>query len=94
MDIKDLQCITHSPIFSTYYKTHHSWEKTVLIWRLSDFASAVFHKSAILLIFEKEFTESVLNILLYPASTLGPTMVWPKEKFQNEGASAKMVGKY
>ena len=45
------------------------------------FASAVFHKSAILLIFETEFTESVLSILLYPESTLGPTMVGPDEKF-------------
>ena len=45
------------------------------------FASALSHKSAILLISEAEFTESVLNILLYPESTLGPTMVGPEENF-------------
>ena len=44
------------------------------------FASAVFHKSDISLIFETEFTESVLSILSYPESTLGYTMVGPEEK--------------
>ena len=45
------------------------------------FASAASHKSAMFLISEAEFTESVLNILLYPESTLGPTIVGPEEKF-------------
>ena len=42
------------------------------------FASAVFHKSAILPIFEAEVSESVLNILFYPEFTLGPTMIEPE----------------
>ena len=45
------------------------------------FASVVFHKSAMLPIFEVEVTESVLNILFYPESTQGPTMVEPEQKF-------------
>ena len=44
-------------------------------------ASTVFHKRAILLIFEAEFTESVLDFLSYPESNLGLTMVGPPKKF-------------
>ena len=36
------------------------------------FGSTVFYKSTILLIFEAEVTESVLDILLYPGLTIGP----------------------
>ena len=46
-----------------------------------DFANTAFHKRDKLLIFEAEFTETVLHILSYPDSTVGPTMVGPEEKF-------------
>ena len=45
------------------------------------FANTVIHKSSILLIFEAQFTESVLGTLLYPEFMIGPTLVGPKEKF-------------
>ena len=35
------------------------------------FGNTVFYKSTILLIFEAEVTESVLDILLYPGPTIG-----------------------
>ena len=44
------------------------------------FANTVFHKRAILLIFEARFTEGVLDTLSYLESTIGPTMVGPREK--------------
>ena len=63
----------------------NSFNMQALIWMKNGtlklvFASAVFHKSPILLIFEAQFTKSVLNILLYPESTLVPTVVGPEEK--------------
>ena len=45
------------------------------------FANAIFHKRAILLIFQTEFTECVLEILSYPPSTIRPTMVGLGENF-------------
>ena len=45
------------------------------------FANTVFHRSTILLNFEVEFTESVLNKLSYPESTTRPTLAGPEEKF-------------
>ena len=44
-------------------------------------ANTVSYKSTILLIFEAEFTESVLDKLLHPESTIKPTLVGPEEKF-------------
>ena len=92
MDIEDLQCITHSPVLSIYYKTRHGWGRRkqfnmkALKWLKNGilkiaFASAVFRKSAVLLIFEVEFTESALNILLYPESTQGSSMAGPEKHF-------------
>ena len=45
------------------------------------FPNIVFYKSAILLIFEVEFVESVLSICSYPETTRGPTTGVPEEKF-------------
>ena len=45
------------------------------------FANAVSHKRAVLLSFELEFTESLLDIFLYSKCTIGPTMVGLEEKF-------------
>ena len=39
------------------------------------FGNSVSHKRAVLLSFELEFTESLLDILSYPKCTIGPTMV-------------------
>ena len=44
-----------------------------------------------LLIFKAEFSENVLDILLYLEPTVGPTMVGPAEKIQSKGFL--MVGK-
>ena len=41
------------------------------------FANTVFYKSTILLIFEAEFTEGVLDKLSYPESIMRPTLVGP-----------------
>ena len=46
------------------------------------FVNTVFHKSVILLIFEAEFTESVLDILSYPVSTIGPALIGPEKLFK------------
>ena len=45
------------------------------------FTNTAFYKSTILLIFEAEFTRSMLDKLSYPESTIRPTLVGPKEKF-------------
>ena len=37
------------------------------------FANTVFHKSAKLQIFYAEYTASILDILSYPESTMGPS---------------------
>ena len=52
----------------------------------------VFHKRAILLSFQAEFTECVLDILHHPESIIMPIMAGPGEKFQNEGS--RMAGKW
>ena len=45
------------------------------------FAYTASHKRAVLLSFELEFTESLLDILSYPVPTVGPTLIGPGEKF-------------
>ena len=91
MGIEDLQCIGHSPLFCVYYRAHYGWgrrgkfEMKALIWLENAilglvFANAVFYRSTILLIFEAEFTESVLDKLSYPESNIKPTLVGPEEK--------------
>ena len=45
------------------------------------FGNTVFYSCTILLIFEAEFIESVLDKLSYSESTIRPTMVGPEEKF-------------
>ena len=47
----------------------------------SVFANTVSHKIAVLLGFELELTESLLDILSHPKSTIGTTMVGLEEKF-------------
>ena len=49
------------------------------------------YNSIIVLIFEAEFTESVLDKVLYLESTIRPTLVGPEENFLNEGS--QMAGK-
>ena len=56
------------------------------------FAYTVSHKRAVLLSFELEITESLLDILSYSKCTIGPTMVGLKENFQNTGS--QMAGKH
>jgi len=46
-----------------------------------DFENTVFHKRTMLLIFEAELTESVLDFLSYRESTIGPTIFGAEEKF-------------
>ena len=46
-----------------------------------DFCKYSFHKNTILLAFEAEFSESVSDIVPYPESTIGTTVVGPEEKF-------------
>ena len=46
-----------------------------------DFINAVSHKRTMLLAFEVEFTECILDALSYSESTIGPTMVETEEKF-------------
>ena len=48
------------------------------------FANAVFHKSLILLIFEAGLTENAFEILSYPESIIGPTLVGQEEIFEIE----------
>ena len=43
------------------------------------FAYTASHKRAVLLSFELELTESLLDIPSYPVPTMGPTMVGPGE---------------
>ena len=64
----------------------NSFNIKALRWLKNDilklvFAIEVFDKGAVFQIYEAEFTEGVLNILLFPESTLGPTMVGPEETF-------------
>ena len=45
----------------------------LLIWLDNAMLNVVFtNNRAILLLFQAEFTESMLNTLLYPQSTMGP----------------------
>ena len=44
----------------------------------------MFHKRAILLIFQPEFIKNVLDIPFYPESAKGPTMVGLKNNFQTK----------
>ena len=44
------------------------------------------HNRTTLLIFLVEFTESMLDILLYPKSTMGPPRLGPEKIFQNKGS--------
>ena len=46
-----------------------------------DFCKYSIHKNTILLAFEAEFSESVSDIVPYPESTIGTTVVGPEEKF-------------
>ena len=48
------------------------------------FASKIHHNRAILRILDAEFIESSLEILSYPESTIGPTVVVPKKNFENK----------
>ena len=81
MGIEDLQCIRHSLLLCVYYRAHHGcgrrqkFEMKALRWLENailglDFANTVFYKSTILLNFEVEFTESVLDKPSYPQSLL------------------------
>ena len=45
------------------------------------FANTVFYRGTILLIYEAEFTGSVLDKLSYPESTIRPSLVGAEEKF-------------
>ena len=45
------------------------------------FADTVSHKREVLVSFELEFTESLLDILSYPKCTTEPTMVGLEETF-------------
>ena len=48
------------------------------------FANTVFHKRVVLLFFQPVFIEIVLDILSYPVSTNGPTMVEHEDNFSNQ----------
>ena len=49
-------------------------------WKFG-FADILFHKSSVLLVFEAEFTESVLDILCYPMFAIEPThLSWARRK--------------
>ena len=48
------------------------------------FAITVLHKRAVLLIFCTECTESLLDILPYPESTIGPPWLGLEKIFKNE----------
>ena len=72
MGIKDLQCSRHSPLFFVNYRTHDGWgrrkkfEMRTIRWLENAIfglvsANTVFYKSTILLNFEAEFTENVLD---------------------------------
>ena len=80
-----------SLVFCTYYMAQHGWalrkifKNKALRWVQNamlklDFVNSVFHKRAILEVFEEKFTEIVLGILSYSTSTIRFTMVEPKEK--------------
>ena len=56
------------------------WKTLLWDW----FVDRVYLKRAILLIFYVELTESVLDILSYAESTVGPIMVGPREKFHDK----------
>ena len=43
--------------------------------------NAIFHKRAILLLFLVEFIESVLDVICYPESTMGPPWLGPEKNF-------------
>ena len=47
------------------------------------FANTVFHERAMLQIFYAEYTESVIEILSYPKSTMGPPWLSQEKNFQN-----------
>ena len=71
MDIEDFECTRNSPVSSVYYSTSvvglgaklfkpkalRQLENTILILAIPN---TVFHKIALLLIFEEEFSGSVL----------------------------------
>ena len=50
------------------------------------FTTTVFHKRALLQRFYAEYTESVLDILSYPESNMGPPWLGQEKKFQNGGS--------
>ena len=64
-----------------------SFKIEVLRWMKNAFLNLVFaNDRAIVLIFRAEFTEPVLDILLYPESTIGLPWLGPEENFQNESS--------
>ena len=51
------------------------------------FANEVFHKRAVLLIFEIEYKARVLEIVSYPDTSMGQIwLVDPEKNFQNQGS--------
>ena len=55
-------------------------------WKPLFFVNEVFLKRAMLLIFYTEYTESVIDILLPPESTMGPPLLGQEKNFQSEGS--------
>ena len=47
------------------------------------FGKTLFHMRAMLLIFYAEYTESVVNLLLYPQPTMGSSCLGPERNFQD-----------
>ena len=78
-NVLDILPYSVSTIGPTMVGTRRRWRENGIFELV--FANAVFYKSAILLIFEVESTESVLDIFSYPETTQGPAVVGVEEKF-------------
>ena len=65
------------------------WLENVILRR--NFANTAIQKRAMLQIFYAEYTENVLNILLYPESSMGRPWLGQENNFQN--VSSQKPGK-
>ena len=90
------QCIIYCLVLCVHYQAYNGWALRKIFkikglrWLENailklDFVNTIFHRRAILLIFQAEFIERLLGNLSHPGSTIGPTMAMPEKSFQNKG---------
>ena len=81
LDIFSYPESTMKPTVAGWEKKFHNGNSHMADILALGFTYTVFHKRAILLTFYAEYTESVLDILSYLESTMGPPWLVPLKEF-------------